>query len=70
MKLNVYGRRIDVERVNDEWVAFYIGMEGKRRKATDLIIPAHFEKDEVVTWIADLLHESATENNSSVEILD
>jgi hypothetical protein len=70
MKLNVYGRRILIERIDGEWIAFYQSVEGKRRRATDLVIPADFEKDEVVTWIGDLLHESATEKNSKVEILD
>lgn len=70
MKLKVYGRRMDVERIHDEWIAFYVGLEGKRRKATDLIIPAHFEEDEVVSWVADLLHELATEENTSVEIIE
>ena len=70
VKLNAYGRHIYVERVNDEWVAFYKSSEGKRRRATDLIIPADLDRDEVVAYIADLLHESATERNPRVEVLE
>jgi hypothetical protein len=70
IKLNAYGRRIYIERVNDEWISFYQSIEGKRRRANDLIIPADLDRDEVVTWIADLLHESATERNPRVEVLD
>jgi hypothetical protein len=70
IKLNAYGRYVSVERVKDEWIAFYKSVEGKRWRATDLIIPADLDRDEVVTYIADLLHESATERNPSVEILE
>jgi hypothetical protein len=70
MKISVHGRIIFVERVNDKWVTFYQTIEGKRHRAANLIIPAEFNEDEVVTWIADLFHESATEQNPRVEILE
>lgn len=70
MKLNVYGRLIYVERVNDEWLVYYQSVEGKRRRATSIVIPSDLDRSEVVTYIADLLHEFASESNSAVEVLD
>ena len=70
IKLNAYGRQLHVERLNDEWIAFYQGAEGKRWRATGLVIPADLDRDHVATYIADLLHEAATESNPNVEELD
>ena len=70
VKVNAFGRLIYVEWINDEWIAFYQSVEGKRWRAADLIIPADLDKDELVTYIADILHESATEMNPSVEVLE
>ncbi len=60
---------IDVERVRGEWRAFYTGTEGKRRDARDIEIPAEIDRDEVATYVADLLHERATERYPNVEEL-
>ena len=70
IKLNAYGRLIYVERVKAEWIAFFKSVEGKRWRAPDLIIPADLNRDEVVTYIADMLHELATERNPSVDVLE
>jgi hypothetical protein len=70
IKLNAYGRRIDIEFINGEWIASYPGNDGKRLRATNLAIPASLDREQVVTYIADLLHESATGKHASVEILD
>lgn len=70
IKLNAYGKRIDVEFIDGKWIAFYRGGDGKRMRAANLAIPPDLERDEVVTYIADLLHESATERNPDVTILD
>ncbi len=70
IKLKAYGKRIDIEFIDGEWIAFYIGGDGKRLRASNLAIPPDLDRDEVATYIADLLHESATERNPDVSILD
>jgi len=69
IRLKVYGVLIDVERVHGEWHAYYSGVEGKRRDARDIVIPAEINRDQVATYIADLLHERATKRYPNVEEL-
>jgi len=69
IRLRVYGILIDVERVHGEWRAYYTGVEGKRRDARDIVIPAEISRDQIATYIADLLHERATERYPDVEEL-
>jgi len=40
MKVDLYGQRIEVIREISEWVVFYLGVDGKRRRAKDIVIPA------------------------------
>ena len=70
VRLRAYGRRLDVERIDGEWRGFYVGVEGKRRPATDIASPADTPPDAVATAIADLLHEWATPRYPDVEVLD
>jgi len=69
IRLRVYGALIDVERVHGEWRAYHAGTEGKRRDARDIVIPPEINRDQVATYIADLLHERATERYPDVEEL-
>ena len=68
MKLDVFGRDVEVVRVKDSWVAYYIGNEGKKRLARDISIPDHMIESEIVKYIADLHHEWATPRNNKVNI--
>ena len=70
IRINAYGKPILIERNNEEWIAFYLSAEGKRRKARDIAIPPDLDQDGVVTYIADLLHESATDTHPDVEIME
>jgi len=63
---NVFGRRLLVTREDREWSAFYVGDEGKSRKATDIVIPSDVPDVMLRQYLADLCHEWATEQNSSV----
>ena len=68
MKLNVFGKKIiEIIRKDDEWQAFYLGNEGKKRKAEGLIIPSSIHESEIDEYIADLFHEMATPSNSQVK---
>ena len=39
MKLNVYGRKVEVVKISNNWVVYYLGNEGKKRTAYDIMIP-------------------------------
>jgi hypothetical protein len=69
MKINVYGNTIEVIKKDNYWRVFYIGPEGKKRLADDLVIPSELHKDELLEYIADLCHEWETKANNKVEIL-
>jgi hypothetical protein len=70
LKLSVYGRPMCVERIGGEWIAFHMTPEGKKWRATDLPIPSEMDWDAVIIYLADLLHESATEKHPTVELLE
>lgn len=55
MKLNVFGRKIEVIKANTGWRVFYLG-EGIKREA-DLFIPENITEAEIVGYLADLCHE-------------
>ena len=68
MKLNVFGKKvIEVIRKDNEWKVFYLGNEGKKRKAEGLVIPSSINESEIEEYIADLFHEMATPSNSEVK---
>jgi hypothetical protein len=69
LKFNVFGRRVLVVSSEDGWQAFYLG-EGKRRPATDIVVPSDLEADGIEQYLDDLCHEWATEHHPKVERLD
>ena len=68
-KFDVYGRRMLVEESAQGWAAFYLGDEGKRRPATDVIIPESLYAADIAQYLADLCHEWATERHPEVKRL-
>ena len=66
LKFDVFGRRVIVSRVNEAWKAYYCGSEGKRRPATDIVIPASIDEAELGQYLADLCHEWATGSHPDV----
>jgi hypothetical protein len=70
IRLNAFGRYLEIERVDNKWVAFDKGNEGKRRRATDIVILSSLKKSELITYVDDLLHESATERHPNIINLD
>lgn len=70
MKLSAYGRAIELQRDDDAWRAFDLGTEGKKRRAYDVIIPGDIPESEVITYLADLLHEHATARHPDIVVLE
>jgi hypothetical protein len=60
LSVNAFGRILDIERINHKWIAYDKGNEGKRRQAADIVIPSTLEKDDLITYLDDLLHEGAS----------
>jgi len=70
MKLDIFGKQeMEVVRRDGEWLAFYCGNEGKKRKAQGIIIPSAFSESEIVEYIDDLFHEWATAERPSVKVI-
>ena len=70
LKLDVFGRRVSVVESENGWSVFYLGNEGKRRPATDIVIPQSLSESEIAQYIADLCHEWAAERHPDVKRLD
>ena len=70
VQLEVFGRDLLIERHDESWRAYYLGNEGKRRPATDIVIPADVREADLVEYIADLCHEWATNRNNTVQRKD
>ena len=66
----VYGREVLVLREQGHWSAYYIGTDGKRRSAKDIVIPASVAEAELEQYLSDLFHECATEEHPDVRRID
>jgi len=69
LKFDVFGRNILVEKSADGWIAFYSGNEGKKRPATDIVIPPSLSESKIEQYLADLFHESASQQHPDVKRL-
>jgi len=70
IKFDIFGKRIiEVERSNNEWLAFYRGNNGVKRKAEGISIPASIKESELETYLADIFHEWATIERNEVKRL-
>lgn len=69
LKFDVFGRNVIVSKVEEAWKAYYGGPEGKRRSATDIVIPASIEEAGLRQYLADLCHEWATSSHPDVRQL-
>ena len=70
MKFDVFGTPVLVSRANDRWTAYYLGAEGKRRPAPDIVVPADSPAAEIELYLSDLCHEWATARHPAVTRID
>lgn len=66
MKLNAYGRKIEIVKSGEKWKVFFLGEEGRKRIADDIIVPSDLKRRDLKNYIEDLLHEWATAKNNQV----
>ena len=70
MRLDVFGKLVEAQFREGQWLVFYIGDEGKKRPAHDLVIPEDIAETELPKYLADLCHEWARPGYKQVEIID
>ena len=70
LRFDVFGRQILITKSGNGWAAYYLGAEGKRRPATDILVPSDISESEVQQYLGDLCHEWASEQHPSVKRLD
>ena len=70
MKIDAFGRELEISRHDGEWKVFDLGSEGKKRSARDIVVPSTVNESELMVYLADLLHEHATIRHSEVKVLD
>lgn len=67
MTFEVFGRAVVVEKRSGCWQAYYPGPDGKRRPATDIVIPSDTDEAGLEQYLADLCHEWATASHQDVK---
>ena len=69
-KLDVFGKLILAIHTNDGWEMFYLNEDGKRRLATEILVPNFVKETEIENYIEDICHEWATEKHPNVRRLN
>jgi len=69
-RFDVFGRILGVERRGEQWAAFYLGADGTRREARDVVIPAAVPGEDLARYLSEIFHESATPRKPEVVELD
>ncbi len=70
LRFDGFGTMVLVSRANDHWITYYLGMEGKRRPAPDIVVPSDMPESEIEQYLDDLCHEWATDRHPSVKRQD
>lgn len=70
MRVSVYGRDLHIQRIDNRWRVTDIGNEGKMRAARDIRIPDGLAMSDLTLYLADLLHEHASERYPDVVIIE
>ena len=69
LKLEVFGREMEVLRQRGRWTVYYLGAEGKKRLAPDVRIPDELNEADIALYLADVCHEWATPRHDSVVVI-
>lgn len=64
-RFNVFGTAVAIVGTTGQWLAYFLGPEGKRRPA-DFIVPVELTSEELQEYLGDLFHENATPRNNEV----
>lgn len=69
-RFDVFGRLVQISASETGWDVFYLGTDGKRRPAKDIVIPPDVAEKDLARYLGDLCHEWASERSSEVRRLD
>lgn len=68
---NVFGRHIGVKCEGGRWLVFRADLtERKFSRLYDIAIPDNMTEGEIVGWLGDIFHESATERHPDVKRIE
>ena len=67
LKFNVFGRRMSVQRKDEQWLLFLESDTSMRVRVYDVVIPAELEQGQIASYLADIYHENANEQHMIVE---
>ncbi len=70
LRFDVFGHRVLIAASKNGWVTFYLGDDGKRRSAPDIVVPPDIPESGIAQYLDDICHEWATEYHPSVKQLD
>ena len=65
VKLDVFGKRMLVERYEGTWRTYLIGSDGKR-SLVNIAIPESMPEAELAQYFDDIYHEAATAQHPAV----
>ncbi len=68
MRLNAYGKLLEIIRENETWAIYEVG-EGKKSRSNDIYIPSDYNEEQVVRFLEDMLHERATPDDPNIKII-
>ena len=63
--LDVFGKRMVVERAEGRWQTYLLGVDGKR-SPVNIAIPDSIDEDEMAQYFDDIFHEAATPQRPAV----
>ncbi|MCC6714332.1 MAG: hypothetical protein IT496_03810 [Gammaproteobacteria bacterium] len=66
IRFEVFGQRMAVERSDGAWGLYALSDDGKRRAVHDVAVPPDLEESDLLTWLADIYHESASARHPDV----
>jgi hypothetical protein len=70
IKFDVFGKRMSVQRKDGEWLLFQESNTGVRARVFEVVFPSDLEESGLATYLADIYHETASENHPYVVKLE
>ncbi len=65
VKLDVFGRHLVVEWIDENWRTYQLGGDGKRAPV-NVSIPSSLTEDDLAQFFDDIYHEAATPERPAV----
>jgi hypothetical protein len=61
IKFDVFGKRLSVQRKNDQWLVFADSGTGLLTRVHEIAIPADLSESELAGYLDDIFHENASD---------